>query len=186
MKKLTILVDMDDVLDDLCKVWADTLNKLFEVNVQYEDIIEWDMQKAFPMLSKQEIYWPLGCEWMWERINPLPGAIDTVKKLIKDGHKLVIVTASAPETIEPKLKKFFFRRYPFFTMDDVIIAKQKYLIEGDVLIDDGVHNFDKVRCNKILMTAPHNKNFDAEGNGMRRANNWDEIYKIICEIAGSN
>ena len=29
------------------------------------------------------------------------------------------------------------------------------------------------------MSAPHNKNYDAEANGMIRVDNWETIYKIV-------
>lgn len=34
------------------------------------------------------------------------------------------------------------------------------------------------------MTAPHNKSYDAEGNGMIRVSSWDDIEKVISEISG--
>ena len=32
---------------------------------------------------------------------------------------------------------------------------------------------------KILFTAPYNRDYDAEGNGMIRVHNWDEIVSVI-------
>ena len=29
------------------------------------------------------------------------------------------------------------------------------------------------------MTAPHNRNYDAEAHGMIRVHNWDEILQVI-------
>lgn len=34
----------------------------------------------------------------------------------------------------------------------------------------------------ILMTAPHNKSYDAEANGMIRVNGWDEIEEVIAAL----
>jgi hypothetical protein len=42
------------------------------------------------------------------------------------------------------------------------------MIRGDVLIDDGIHNLEGGDYKKILFTAAHNRNYDAEANGMIR------------------
>ena len=35
----------------------------------------------------------------------------------------------------------------------------------------------------ILMDAPHNTNFNNEDVGVLRVHSWDEIYKVVGEIA---
>lgn len=65
----------------------------------------------------------------------------------------------------------------------MIITANKQMIRGDVLIDDGVHNLEGGSYKKILMTAPHNRNYDAEANGMIRVSNWTEIEKSIFDLA---
>ena len=56
------------------------------------------------------------------------------------------------------------------------------MIRGDVLIDDGVHNLEGGAYAKILMTAPHNRNYDAEGNGMVRVHNWTQVEEAVRKI----
>lgn len=53
------------------------------------------------------------------------------------------------------------------------------MIRGNVLIDDGPHNLIGGEYRKILYDAPHNQGLDAEGNGMIRVRNWDEIETVI-------
>ena len=53
------------------------------------------------------------------------------------------------------------------------------MIRGDVLIDDGIHNLEGGAYKKIMFTAPHNRNYDAEAHGMIRVDNWEEIVRII-------
>ena len=56
------------------------------------------------------------------------------------------------------------------------------MIRGDVLIDDGIHNLEGGHYEKILMTAPHNINYDAEKHGMIRVRNWKEIERVIDQL----
>ena len=48
-----------------------------------------------------------------------------------------------------------------------------------MLIDDGIHNLEGGNYRKILFTAPHNRFYDAEANGMTRVNTWEEVVEII-------
>lgn len=127
---ITLLVDMDDTIENLLPAWAEWLNKKHGTSVNADDITGWDIQKFFPTLTKDEVYAPLFIPW-W----------------------------------------------------NVITIRNKQLINADILVDDGVHNLVGGSYKKILMTASHNKDFDASGNGMVRVNNWQEAYDKIIEYA---
>lgn len=57
------------------------------------------------------------------------------------------------------------------------------MIKGDILIDDGVHNLLGGEYTGVLMDAPHNADFHNEDVGIVRVHSWDEIYKVVEEIA---
>ena len=183
MKKLTVMIDMDGVIENMCEVWIEYLNEQYGTNVQPDDIKEWDMTKAFPSIDSQKIYEPLRDENLWKRVTPLPGAVETIRRIIEDGHKVVIVTASHQDTVSMKLNNVLFKYFPYLSMNDVIIASQKQLIRGDVLIDDAPHNLEGGRYIKLLFDAPHNRQYHADANNMTRVHNWDDIYKIICKMS---
>lgn len=178
MKKLTVLIDMDDTIENLCDVWVQCLNERYGTSVKPTDIKEWDMTKAFPTLSRKQIYEPLFDEELWERITPLPGAVETIKKIIDDGHKVVIVTASHQDAVSMKLNNVLFKYFPYLTIDDVIITSQKQLVHGDILIDDAPHNLEGGQYMKLLFDAPHNQSYKTEGTDIIRVHNWAEIYKL--------
>ena len=93
------------------------------------------------------------------------------------------MTATPHESVPEKMNDLLFRYFPFLTWNQVIITANKQMIRGDVLIDDGIHNLEGGDYVKILMTAPHNKSYDAEANGMIRVSNWAEIEKILSHLA---
>lgn len=183
MKKLTILIDMDDVLDDLLEVWIEELNSLFGTSVKADEVTDWNLQKFFPTLSKKSITTPLFWGCFWDNIKPKFGAVKYTQKMMEDGHDLYVVTATHPQTIAAKFSKVLFRYFPFITYDHVIIASKKQMVLGDVLIDDAPHNLVGGRYKGILFKAPHNASFDAEAHGLIRANDWNEVYRIVCELA---
>ena len=80
------------------------------------------------------------------------------------------------------MEEVLFRYFPFIEWKDVIIASRKQMIRADILIDDGIHNHIDGDYLRLLYTAPHNREYDAEANGMIRVNGWEEIYRIITEL----
>ena len=180
---MTILVDMDDTIEQLLKAWVQGVNEKYGRSVQYEDIASWDVSAAFPGLTWEQVYAVPMEPGFWKTVEPVPGAAEALQKFMAAGHSVYIVTATPHESVPEKMNDLLFHYFPFLTWNQVIITANKQMIRGDVLIDDGVHNLEGGLYKKILMTAPHNRNYDAEANGMIRVSNWTEIEKIIFDLA---
>ena len=165
MRHLTILVDMDDTIENLAEAWVAYLNARHQTSTNLSDITDWDISKAFPTLTKEQVYAPLFEDAFWSWVKPMEGASEALQKLIADGHQVL------------------FHYFPFLTWNDVIITAHKQLIKGDVLIDDGIHNLEGGDYFKILMTAPHNRCYDADKNRMYRVTSWSETYSVIQALA---
>ena len=181
MKKLTILVDMDDTIENLSEAWVDYLNDRYRTSVSASDISSWDISQAFPTLSKSDVYGALKETALWEAVKPLPGAVKYLKKLVEDGNDVFIVTASHPDTVGVKMNRVLFRYFPFIPYRNVIICSKKQMVSGDILIDDGVHNFGGEYMG-MLFTANHNRAVaDDELSALNavRVGNWKEVYSLI-------
>ena len=142
MKHLTILVDMDDTIESLASAWVDYLNTRHGTTTKLTDITSWDISKAFPTLTNEQVYAPLFEDDFWDWVKPIDGASEVLQKLIADGHKVLIVTTSNYHTLASKMERVLFKYFPFLTWNDVIITSHKQLVNGDVLIDDGIHNLE--------------------------------------------
>lgn len=208
-KKLTILVDMDDTIENLLVHWIDWLNEAYGTSVDAEEIRSWNIQEAFPDLTAEQVYEPLLLDEFWFRVTPKPDAQEYLQTLADDGHEIYITTSSNYKTIPVKMEHVLFKYFPWLDWDHVIIASRKQMIRGDVMVDDGPHNLEGGRYYKILMDAPHNRDytppddpifpkriseakcgarflplFDAtEANNMIRARNWQEVYAVITHLA---
>ena len=110
---MTILVDMDDVLEKLVCGWVAYLNEKYGISVKPEDVNDWDMSKAFPMLSHEQVYNAVNDDRLWDFVEPMPGAVEGMRKLIADGHEVYVVTASDYQTLRAKMDKVLFRYFPF-------------------------------------------------------------------------
>ena len=180
---MTILVDLDDTIEQLLKALVKRANERFQRNASVDDVTDWSIVCAFPGIEKKQIL-DFMCEQdFWETVEPVPGAAEALKHFMDEGHQVYIVTATEPEHVEGKMKRVLFRYFPFLSWDQVIVTSRKQMIRGDVLIDDGVHNLEGGEYRKILVTAPYNREYDAEAHGMIRVHNWDEIIGVIDRMA---
>lgn len=179
---MTILVDMDDVLEELLSAWVSWLNQRWGTNVRPDDISEWDIAAFFPTIPHHDVFAPLHDDDFWKTVRPKKGAREALETLIEEGHKIYIVTNSSYKALASKMENVLFRYFPFLTWDDVIVTANKQLVNGDVLVDDAVHNLIGGQYARILMDAPYNRSFDAEKNFIRRAKDWPEALAIIRDI----
>jgi 5'-nucleotidase len=178
---LTILVDVDNVLENLNMIWVQELNKKYQTDVKMEDITDWEIKKFFPGLSKSQVFSPLHKRQTWDYLEPIPGSQDMIKRLINEGHEIILVTASHPQTVLYKFN-FLDKYFPFIPFQDVIVTSRKQMVRGDVLIDDAPHNLESGEYKGILMDMPYNRNYDEKAKGFIRVHNWNEIYEAINKI----
>ncbi|MDO4741034.1 MAG: hypothetical protein Q4A66_10235 [Eubacteriales bacterium] len=180
---MRILIDMDDTLEQLVVGWIAFLNEKYGTQICPCAVKDWDMCKAFPSLTRSQVYSALDEDALWEHVPPMPGAVETVKRLMDDGHEIFIVTASGYKSLCAKMEKVLFRYFPYLSWEQVIVTSQKTLIDGDLIIDDGPHNLCGRHRRKILFSAAHNLSFDESTVGAVRAGTWDEVYNEITRLA---
>ena len=178
---MTILVDMDDVIERLVEGWVEYVNDKYGTTTHPDDVTDWNMAKAFPTLTYEQVYGAEKDDALWDHIRPMPGAAEVLQRLMAEGHEVYIVTASDYITLRAKMEKVLFRYFPFISWKQVIITKNKQIIKGDVLVDDGPHNMTGGEYRKILFDARHNRNFDETSVGAVRVYNWEEAYTEIMK-----
>ena len=116
MRHLTILVDMDDTVENLAEAWVAYLNARHQTSTNLSDITDWDISKAFPTLTKEQVYAPLFEDAFWSWVKPMKGASEALQKLIADGHTVLIVTTSNYQTLAAKMEQVLFR-YRYYDAD---------------------------------------------------------------------
>ena len=179
MKKLRILVDMDEVLDNLLDGWVAYLNERYGVHADAKDIRQWSLTCVFPFLTEEETIQPLYEDAFHASLAPKPHSVEYLHKMISDGHEVFVVTAASVYQTVPAKMDWLFAHYPYLSWENVMIARRKQLIQGDVLIDDGIHNLEGGNYFKILYDCPYNQSYNAEANGMVRVYSLKEAYEVI-------
>ena len=176
---ITVLVDIDDTIEYLSKAWVKALNNEYGTNVDYKKIRGWNISKYFPSLSEEQVFEPLHRDHFWLTVEPMQDAIMYLQKMIIDGFDVYLCTTTDYRNVKAKYEHVIKKHFPFICWDRVIITSSKQMIKADILVDDGEHNLEGGDYLKILFTAPHNKNCNANKQGFIRADNWSEVYKII-------
>ena len=175
---MVIVTDFDDIMNELLMHWLEYLNVKYGTKVLYEDVTDWDMSKAFPDLTDNQLYSLLEDEDFWNGVEPNYQAIYYIHKLIKEGHKVYVCTASKYTTLKAKFDNCLFKYFDYLTYKDIITCHDKSLIQCDVIIDDYWENIKNSKAITILKNAPYNKNADPHFE----VNDWKEIYEIIQNL----
>ena len=76
------------------------------------------------------------------------------------------------------------RELPEIPWSHVIMANNKSLIKGDILVDDGLHNLYDGSYIKVLFDKPWNRNVDKSKltDIIHRVHNWDEIVRLVEDL----
>jgi len=192
MKKLTVLCDMDSIVTDFLQAWVDAINAKFNRKVQYDDVIHWDMAKVDKIkdINSGKIYGIMRKPMFFYDLKPLDGAIDTMQKIVRDGHDVRFLTTPAnPHSAMEKLM-WVDKYFPFIGSRNVILANDKPMVKGDVFIDDKPDHLEKYSVewpNALVMTIEYpynahlksNKNIVFTDRHNRTVAAWNLIYNNI-------
>ena len=129
-----------------------------------------------------------------KKANFMPGALSIIKLLLKEKHKIILVTArledKSKEITESYLKKNGLKFYKYYwnTKDKISICKKEKI---DIMVDDYWKNVENLSKNKIktlyfrdtnMKKLEENKYLKEVFNTISNfgeLNNWGEIYKYI-------
>lgn len=185
MKRLTILLDLDDVLNNQNELWVEELRRLYNEDVLLDDITEWDMTKFYPNLNREQIYEPVASGHLVERMCPVSGSVHYTSLWHDIGHNIIVATATSYRNL-PQKTTWLYQHFPWFDDRNLVMTHHKQLLCGDVLVDDGVHNLLPneeagfyPQYVKICMDRPWNRSFDCSKPGCYRAHNFEEIDDVI-------
>lgn len=168
MKNLRIVLDCDGVLAQTMEEVIRLFNREHGRNVRLSDITSWD-------LPHKEMYGYFTRKGFFAGLKTIPHARDIVRALAAKGDEIVVATATYPEMWEER-KEWVKRFFPEIKDDNILRKEDKSDVEGDIMLDDGVHNLETSVCaNKVLFDQPWNRN----EHRFLRVSNWLEFAKFV-------
>lgn len=173
--KPVLLIDQDDVLAEYIKGVVESFNEKYQTNYSTEDCVCWDLVSVFGEEILEIMHQPK----LFRQLEPVTEAIETFKRLYEsDLFEMYIVTAAHPSSVEAKYE--WIKQYmPFFPQSHMIISSVKYMIKGDYLLDDGMHNivaFKEAGGTPVIFDRPHNQ---TACSSYARVRSWKEFEKWI-------
>lgn len=176
-----ICVDFDDTMNDLLHPWIAWLNKKHFLKVEFKDVTSWQLKKAFPTLTDDEIFEPLHNPKFWKTVGEKNGASYYLNKLIAEGCEIYVCTSTHHTIAGFKFENCLFRLFPFIDRHNIIITYNKQLINCDILIDDGTHNIEGPYIG-LLMDMPHNREYIVDNEKTFRVLDWEQAYNKIHKL----
>ena len=189
MEKKIVLLDLNDTINECGAKFWHLHEQLFHERVNPQDVTDWDLAM---FSSRGKDVYQLFTEPGFYRDIPLkPYAKDFVSNLQK--HYDVYFVTDAPsgtshcsqgnEHANPVAdkRKWVEEHFPFFDSSKIIFTSHKWLITGDVLVDDKPETFyeyEKRNRNIILMDAPHNRHIETT----KRVSSLREAEQMIWEL----
>lgn len=176
-KNFRILIDMDDVITCYLEDVVREYNRIYGTSHSIEEITSWEIPSSFEYglfsVHKQTD--------VLTTITPKLDSIEYINKWIDEGYGVFIVSdcCNCADLYGEKLE--WLKTYiPKFDLSHFIPCKEKYVISGDVLIDDNLDNLEKWSLHNpygmdLLMTAQHNKKIQDE----RRIYSFEEADDLI-------
>ncbi len=179
---MIICLDIDNVLNDLTEKTITLYNALANKNIQMSDITTYNFYDCLPKEDADGIIALFKNKKLWDSLKPLPYSQEALKKLIKQGHRIFLATATDPINFEWKCD-WLSRYFSFIPTDNIIRIMDKSLLRVDVMVDDHLSNLTSNVCERVCLDYSWNQSTSKDyAYDIRRAYNWHDVIDIIKDI----
>lgn len=178
-KDYTILVDIDNVLNNFTETVLDLYNREHGTSHKMTDIYKYSMEETLN-IPFNILYDYFVNEEVLDNCKPLKDAPKYLN-ILNNISKLYIVTARDWLQLL-NIDKWFERNYPFIDNRQIIRCRDKHLVQGDIRIDDHYDNLRYAKGEKILFNYPFNSYIDLSNEMVYRVNNWEECFTACMSL----
>ena len=176
MKKLSIMLDVDNVLTDATGQAIDLYNKEHNTDLKLEEVSDYNVvgtpfENMLQYFHEKEFILSL---------KVMDWANELVRKLIADGHDVFFCTAVYTDVMDARVE-WLHKNFPEVPKSHFILTQYKDLIATDVIVDDSIENIrDSRATNKLLFRRPWNMFAEYPA-----ASTLEDVYAYISNISNS-
>lgn len=172
-EKMSIAIDMDDVLAGTTEKMILSYNTLKKTNYVLDDLLTLDLEAAFDETTMTQMFKELNAPGFTRDLVVKENAIEVVKEL-NEMYDVYIATAAmeVPGSFQDKFE-WLQEHFPFLDVNHYIYCGNKKVVRSDYLIDDNLKQLHQFKGTGILYTAQFNKKIEAP---FTRIENWTEVH----------
>ena len=178
---MTVIVDIDNVLNNFTETVLAHYNKDYNTNHKIEDINRYSMEDAlnipFHTLNKY-----FTSNRVLSECIPIKDS-QKYLKILNQMADVYIVTAREWTQLE-HITDWFSKYFPFIEDRQIIRCRDKHIIQGDIRIDDHLDNLLNCFGGRIVFDYPFNRNIDDMSNFIYRAYNWKDCFSMTMLMLG--
>jgi 5'(3')-deoxyribonucleotidase len=179
---MIVCFDIDNIINDLTEKTIALYNARYGKNIQMSNITTYNF---YDCLSKEDADGIIALfkeKELWDSLKPLPHTQETLKRLVKQGHRIFLATATDPINFEWKCE-WLGRYFGFIPTDNIIRIMDKGLLRIDVMVDDHLSNLTSNICERVCLDYPWNQSKTKDyAYDIKRAYSWSDIENIINNI----
>ena len=193
-KQKTIYLDLDEVSVDMLSYLCIQYNNKFNKNLKVSDIKTYNLLQY---IGEEDIQL-IREKGFFANLKPIKNSIETIEKLINDGHMVFII--SSPMNEFSVFEKYLWCKeiLPFFDIRNLILVGNKSELlskidgENSVLFDDCPAYLREFNGIRIVMDREYNKELVVGDsvNGVNyvdyRVSGWNEFYEIVSGLELNN
>jgi 5'(3')-deoxyribonucleotidase len=186
-----ILCDVDGVIADSNSHMLAAIALVTGRYFTREQITEWSYAKALGISQDDEDRaWQVMSERL-ESVSPYRGAVEAVTEIAERGHDIVFVTAHHPLIPHWVHAREAWLHHYFGPAPRIIHTHHKYLISGDVLIDDKPSNVtawaeQHPHGTGVIWAQPWNAMPMPGLLNVCRVGDWNVVAKLIGGLEGQH
>ena len=180
MKNKTIYLDMDevsvDMLSYLCYQYNNKFNKDLKVSdIKTYNLLQYIGEEGIQLIKEKGFF---------ANLKPIKNSIETIRKLIDDGH-IVFIISSPMNEFSVFEKYLWCKKYlPFFDIRNLILVGNKgdllsRINGGGILFDDCPEYIERFNGVKVVMDRAYNRYLIVGVDCDYRVDGWDEFYGIV-------
>jgi 5'-nucleotidase len=173
---MRFLVDLDGVCCNTLAKMLELYNNEYNDSLTTDDLHDWHTHKCVKEECGTSVYQYFDGIGFFGSLEPRPGCSEVLSEIQADGHDIVIVTAVHATALTAHFDKVSWVRQhlPFLGFKNVISAHRKYLVSGDILLDDSPENISSFPGLTCVFDWPYNKSVPST----HRVSSWHEFRDL--------
>lgn len=176
---MRIAFDLDSTLNMLSVPWEAWIRANGDPNFRFRDVTHWGVGSFSRIQNK--VYDFLRTPGAFYHVPPDPEALTVTNALSTLGHELFLVSSCNGHAGAWGDKvRWAKENVPAIPEKNMMACARKGLLDVDILVDDGLHNFEGFKGWSVVRTQPWNRGVSSSID--RRIYNLIDMIGLVSEL----